>query len=77
MSNQFRRYEEEEPELIAEPVIKIKKERPKQVAPEGKIGAKTFFKKLFSEGGVSKEAATEMLPFLLFLCFISVMVTSR
>jgi hypothetical protein len=73
MSNQFKTYDIEEPELIAEPVIKIKKEQAKKVAPEGKIGAKTFFKKLFSEGGVSKEAATEMLPFLLFLSLLGML----
>lgn len=73
MSNQFRTYDEEEPVLIPEPELKVKKEKPKKVAPEGKMGAKTFFKKLFSEGGVSKEAATEMLPFLLFLSLLGML----
>lgn len=68
MSNQFRTYEEEEqPELNSGPVIKARKIRPKKAYVESKMEARVFFKKLFSEGGVSKEAATEMLPFLLFL----------
>ena len=70
MSNQFRTYEEDEPELMAEPEIKVKKVKPKKDDAGQKMGAKTFFKKLFTEGGVSKEAATEMLPFLLFLCLL-------
>jgi hypothetical protein len=73
MSNQFKTYEAEEPELMVEPEIKVKKSKPKKEVPEGKMGARTFFGKLFSEGGVSKEAATEMLPFLLFLSFLGML----
>jgi hypothetical protein len=73
MSNQFRTYEVDEPEMMAEPIIKVKKTKPVKDVPESKMGAKTFFKKLFSEGGVSKEAATEMLPFLLFLSFLGML----
>ena len=65
--NRFREeIEEEELELPEEPVLKTKPEKVKR--PEGNAGA--FFKKLFTEGMVSKEAATEMLPFLLFLSFL-------
>jgi hypothetical protein len=73
MSNQFRPYEEEEPELTAEPEITVKKERPKRKPADPNMGARHFFRKLFSEGGVSKEAATEMLPFLLFLSVLGML----
>jgi hypothetical protein len=73
MSNQFRQYEEDEPELMAEPEIKEKKVKIKKRASEPKIGAGQFFKRLISEGGVSKEAATEMLPFLLFLSLLGML----
>jgi hypothetical protein len=73
MSNQFRPYEEEEPELTGEPEIKVRKERPKKKPAEPNMGTRHFFRKLFSEGGVSKEAATEMLPFLLFLSVLGML----
>lgn len=73
MSNQFRPYEEEALELAEEPVIKVRKDKPKKKLKEPKLGAVQFFKKLFSEGGVSKEAATEMLPFLLFLSLLGML----
>jgi hypothetical protein len=73
MSNQFRQYEDDESELMAEPEIKIKKVKIKKKASEPKIGAGQFFKRLISEGGVSKEAATEMLPFLLFLSLLGML----
>jgi len=56
---------EEELEPEEEPQLKVKKEKVKD--PENGTG---FFKKLFTEGVVTKEAATEMLPFLLFLSFL-------
>ncbi|WP_133780145.1 FtsL-like putative cell division protein [Pedobacter nutrimenti] len=66
MSNRFREdIEEEEPEPEEEPVLKVKKEKVKN--PES---GRTFFTKLFTEGVVTKEAATEMLPFLLFISFL-------
>jgi len=63
MNNQFRQNIEEEEELGSEE-IQIKKPRRKNREPES---GKAFFKKLFTEGVVTKEAATDMLPFLLFL----------
>ncbi|ALL04838.1 hypothetical protein AQ505_04655 [Pedobacter sp. PACM 27299] len=63
MNNQFRQNIEEEDELGSEE-IQIKKPRRKNREPES---GKAFFKKLFTEGVVTKEAATDMLPFLLFL----------
>ncbi|AOM77468.1 FtsL-like putative cell division protein [Pedobacter steynii] len=62
MNNEFRHHIEEE-DLEPEE-IQIKKPRRKEREPEGE---KAFFKKLFTEGVVTKEAATDMLPFLLFL----------
>ncbi len=63
MNNQFRKpteeKEEEHPEV---------EDEPKPQAPEGSTTA--FFRKFFTEGVVSKEAATEMLPFLIFLCVL-------
>lgn len=61
MSNRFREEIAEEPESNEEEVevTATKKKDP---------GAENlFFKKLFTEGVISKEAATEMLPFLIFL----------
>lgn len=61
MNNQFKKQlEEEELSEVAE------KEEPR--TPEG--STLVFFRKLFTEGVVSKEAATEMLPFLIFLCVL-------
>ncbi len=65
MNNQFKRnIVDEEVEL---PEIEEKEER-KPEQPEGSTMA--FFRKLFTEGVVSKEAATEVLPFLVFLCVL-------
>jgi hypothetical protein len=64
--NQFRLDAEDEPEMVEEPVIKVRKK--KVVYEEGNTRA--FFRKLFIDGVVSKEAATEMLPFLLFISFL-------
>lgn len=63
MNNQFKRQIEEEelPEVEEREEIKSR-------TPEG--SATVFFKKLFTEGVVTKEAATEMLPFLVFLCVL-------
>lgn len=63
MNNKFREHLDEEPELEGEMDVKVKS-KPKQKEPES---SNAFFKKLFTEGGVSKESATEMLPFLIFL----------
>ena len=61
--NRFREIEEEEEEKgLAEPQLKIKEDKTKPDAD-----SLIFFKKLFTEGVVSKEAATEMMPFLIFL----------
>jgi hypothetical protein len=74
MSNEFKDHtlEEEELEVPEELQIKVKKvkQQPKP-KPEAHAGSTLlFFRKLISEGGVSKEAATEMLPFLLFLSLL-------
>ena len=70
MNNQFREeIEEEEEEELQEPVIKVKKPN-KEKEPDQ---AGHFFKKLFVEGAVSKEAATEMMPFLIFLSLLTML----
>jgi len=63
MNNQFKKQVEEEelPEVEENEEVKLK-------TPEGSTTA--FFRKLFTDGVVSKEAATEMLPFLIFLCVL-------
>lgn len=61
MNNRFRE-PDEEPELPEEPELKVKEGKEKT-----EDSSYVFFKKLFTEGVVSKEAATEMLPFLIFL----------
>ncbi len=64
--NQFLRNKEEEEEQ--EP--RLKKERKPVKDLESR---NAFFKKLLTDGVVTKEAATEMLPFLLFICFLSML----
>jgi len=63
MNNRFREHIDEEPELDEKMDIKVKAK--KESGPENQ-----FFKKLFTEGVVSKESATEMLPFLIFLSLL-------
>ena len=70
MNNQFRNDEEEELELPEELDIKVKRVKQTSKPEESKSKTLNFLRKLFSEGGVSKEAATEMLPFLLFLSLL-------
>jgi len=70
MNNQFREdIEEEEEELLEEPVIKLKKPKKEKDTESANL----FFKKLFVDGVVSKEAATEMLPFLVFLSLLTML----
>ncbi|QNK62958.1 hypothetical protein H7F33_00060 [Pedobacter sp. PAMC26386] len=69
MNNQFRGEVEEEEELPEEPVIRLKKPK-KEKEPES---ANLFFKKLFLDGVVTKEAATAMLPFLIFLSLLTML----
>ncbi len=66
MNNQFRkRIEEQEQELREKEEQEIIEE------PAKEDGAATaFFRKLFTEGVVSKESATGMLPYLIFLCVL-------
>ena len=66
MSNRFLNNNDEEIKNDDEPRLKVKKEKVK------KSGQSTdaFFRKLLTEGVVTKEAATEMLPFLLFISFL-------
>lgn len=63
--NQFR-VKAEEPE--DEPIEPQEEPRLKVPAKEG--SATAFFRKLFVEGAVSKETATDMLPYLIFLCVL-------
>ena len=58
--------DELEAELIEEPV---KREKVKQSAEVKATNG--FFRTFFTDGVVSKESATEMLPFLLFLAFLT------
>lgn len=66
MNNQFKkRVEEPEEELLEQ------EEEPKlREEPSKESSTLVFFRKLFTEGVVSKEAATDMLPFLIFLCVL-------
>jgi hypothetical protein len=63
MNNQFKKQTGEEELPVEE---QQEEEQPK--TPEGSTTA--FFRKLFTEGVVSKESATDMLPFLIFLCVL-------
>jgi len=63
MNNQFRkRVEEQEEELQEQEQLEV---REKEKEESSTIA---FFRKLFTEGVVSKESATDMLPFIIFLC---------
>lgn len=62
MNNRFREHIEDEPEMEEEIELKVKKN-----APDSE---NLFFKKLFAEGVVSKEAASQMLPYLIFLAML-------
>ena len=64
MSNRFREEIEEEDLQQEEIEVKAKKKAP---------AADNFFTKLFTEGVVSKEAATEMLPFLIFISVLGML----
>lgn len=65
MNNQFKRKIEEEleeEEVLIEPEVEVK--------PTKESNTVVFFRKLFTEGVVSKESATDMLPYLVFLCVL-------
>lgn len=61
MSNQFRNETTEEGEVDREeqPQLKEKAELPRN-----------FFTLMFTEGVISKEAVTDMLPFIIFIAFL-------
>lgn len=72
MNNRFRAHIEDEPELEEEIEVKPRYQAKAKLKPDteedkGTGSSSAFFKKLLTEGVVTKEAATEMLPFLLFL----------
>ncbi|MFN0293178.1 FtsL-like putative cell division protein [Pedobacter helvus] len=67
--NRFREKIEDELAEEDEPVLK-EKEEPKKKEPVKEGSATAFFRKLFVDGAVSKEAATDMLPYLVFLCVL-------
>lgn len=66
MDNQFKKKIEEVVEEEEKPREEVK--RAKEPVKDG--SATIFFRKLFTEGVVSKEAATDMLPYLVFLCVL-------
>lgn len=63
--NQFRVKAEEPEDEPIEP-----QEEPRLKGPSKEGSATAFFRKLFVEGAVSKETATDMLPYLIFLCVL-------
>lgn len=65
MNNQFRKKIEEQDEEI-----QIVEEQEVLKTPVKEGSTTVFFKKLFTDGVVSKESATDMLPFLIFLCVL-------
>jgi hypothetical protein len=66
MSNRFLNKDQEALNEDEEPRLKAKKEKVKKSGQS----ENAFLKKLLTEGVVTKEAATEMLPFLLFISFL-------
>lgn len=67
MSNQFRQLadEIEVPEEV-QPEVRGKAELPRN-----------FFTQLFTEGVISKQAATDMLPFIIFVAFLGMVYISN
>jgi len=65
--NKFREEIEEE-EIGPEPELKSVPKKAKSA--DDKMDSNSFINKLFSEGLVTKEAATNALPFLCFLAFL-------
>ncbi|TBO42162.1 FtsL-like putative cell division protein [Pedobacter kyonggii] len=65
--NRFREEIEEE-EIGPEPELKASPKRPKTA--EEKMDSNSFISKLFNDGLVSKEAATDALPYLCFLALL-------
>jgi len=65
--NKFREDIEEE-EVGTEPELKTVPKKPKTA--EEKMDSNSFISKLFNDGLVTKEAATDALPFLCFLAFL-------
>ncbi|MFC1226146.1 MULTISPECIES: FtsL-like putative cell division protein [Pedobacter] len=65
--NRFREEIEEE-EAGPEPELKAVPKKPKTA--EEKMDSNSFISKLFNDGLVSKEAATDALPYLCFLAFL-------
>lgn len=57
MSNRFRDIEEEEDELAPDLQPELKRQR-------------NFFTALFTEGVMSKQAATDMLPYIIYVAFL-------
>ena len=66
MNNQFRKVVGEQEEDLQE---QEELEIPKEPVKEGSTTA--FFRKLFVEGVVTKESASGMFPFIIFLCFLA------
>jgi len=67
MSNQFRQLVEED-------------EVPEEVQPEVRGKAelpRNFFTQLLTEGVISKQAATDMLPFIIFMAFLGMVYISN
>lgn len=65
MNNQFKKkIEEPEEELLEQEEPRLQEE------PAKESSTLAFFRKFFTEGVVSKEAATDLLPFLTFLCVL-------
>lgn len=63
--------EDIEEEMGPEPVLKPKAKKPRTA--EEKMDGNSFVTKLFNEGLVSKEQATNALPFLCFLALIGML----
>lgn len=68
MSNRFRAKSTEQEEEVYEPVEQEVEESKKK-----SVGANNFFLTLFREGVVSKEAASDMVPFVVFLVFLGML----
>lgn len=66
--NRFRADIDDEDEIGPEPELKPAPKKPKTA--EEKMDSNSLISKLFNDGLVTKEAATDALPFLCFLAFL-------
>ena len=71
MNNQFKNIAQETPQEDLMVKEELEATKPQTANIEIKEGSTTaFLRKLFTEGVITKETATDILPFIIFLCVL-------